>query len=541
MICPIPRRPGLLALLASVLAAGAAAAQPSVDTRPFPQREVVLDGIPHEWGATPFAASDGRHGHGHHDGMAQLASPYPSVAGVQVRHDADAVYLLLQLDREVALQTLPGTLVLLMDADGDPASGWTEHGVAGVDAALEFSPRWPNGMRAGAALRVREAGADSVSRISAYRAGVMAAPSHASDVFELRIRRDGVVRFGGRMTARWLSLSADGAVADSLPAFTVNLSAPAPRPLPRGRGGADPLARPPAAEFRVVSWNVGRETIFQNPEPYGAILRAIAPDLMILEEVAGGHSAEEVEALLNRLVPGDLPWRVVYGVSGGSQREVIATRGQRPVMVAPFDQPLPYPDSARTMIPADTAEAAIDWLRSRLDSHIPATGAIVQVGGRRLLAVTMDLESAGAPGSPKDRLRRMEALEIRRAAQAAVRAGAVDGLLVTGDLNLVGSTDPLQILGREMDVAGRWLWTALPLRLDGASSATWENPEEPFIPSRLDYVLYTQSMLGWVDGFVFRSGDLSARWLARHGLAGETSGVTDHLPVVTDLRWAPGR
>jgi endonuclease/exonuclease/phosphatase family metal-dependent hydrolase len=262
---------------------------------------------------------------------------------------------------------------------------------------------------------------------------------------------------------------------------------------------------------------------------------------MILEEVAGGHSADEVEALLNRLVPGDLPWQVVYGVSGGSQREVIATRGRRPVTVAPFDQPLPYPDSTRTMIPADTAEAAIDWLRSRLDSRIPATGAIVEVGGRRLLVVTMDLESAGAPGSPKDRLRRMEALEIRRAAQAAVRAGGVDGLLVTGDLNLVGSTDPLQILGREMDVAGRWLWTAQPLRLDGTSSATWENPEEPFIPSRLDYVLYSQSMLGWVDGFVFRSGDLSARWLARHGLTAETSSVTDHLPVVTDLRWGPGR
>jgi endonuclease/exonuclease/phosphatase family metal-dependent hydrolase len=259
----------------------------------------------------------------------------------------------------------------------------------------------------------------------------------------------------------------------------------------------------------------------------------------MLDEVAGGHSAQEVEALLNRMVPGDRPWHAVYGVSGGSQREVIATRGRRPEMSAAFDRELPYPDSTRALVPADAPESAVDWLRSRLDVRIPATGAVVEMAGRRLLVVTMDLESAGAPGSTRDRLRRIEALEIRRAAQAAVRAGAVDGLLVAGDLNLVGSTEPLQVLSQGMDVAGRPLETALPLGLDGASVATWENPAEPFIPSRLDYVLYTRSMLAWMGGFVFRSGDLSARWLARHGLTAATSGVTDHLPVVTDLRWAP--
>jgi hypothetical protein len=108
--------------------------------------------------------------------------------------------------------------------------------VAGVDAALEFSPRWPNGMRAGAALRMSAPGADSLRRVSAYEAGVMAAPSHASEYFELRIRRDGAVPFGARMTARLLMLDADDAVADSILPFTVDLSNPARRPVPRGRG-----------------------------------------------------------------------------------------------------------------------------------------------------------------------------------------------------------------------------------------------------------------------------------------------------------------
>ncbi|HYR10105.1 MAG TPA: endonuclease/exonuclease/phosphatase family protein [Longimicrobium sp.] len=531
MILRIARPAGLFVLVAS-LAAGPAAAQAT--------REVVLDGSPREWEGVPWAAGgEGASGNGATARHSAPISPHPSPRGVRVRHDADAVYLLVTLDREVALQSLEGSLVVLMDADGDAASGWAEHGVAGVDAALEFSPVWPNGMRAGTALRMHGPGADPARLVSAYQAGVIAAPSHASRTFEVRIRRGGAVRFGARMTARVLSMAADGTVADSLPAFTVSLARPAARPVPRGQGAVDPLARAAGAQFRVVSWNVGRETIFRNPEPYGAILRALAADLLILEEVAGGHSAEEVEALLNRMVPGDRPWHAVYGVSGGSQREVIATRGRRPVMSAPFDRELPYPDSTRALVPADAPEQAVDWLRSRLDVRIPATGAVVEMAGRRLMVVTMDLESAGAPGSTRDRLRRIEALEIRRAAQAAVLAGAVDGLLVAGDLNLVGSTEPLQVLSRGMDVAGRPLEIALPLGLDGVSVATWENPAEPFIPSRLDYVLYTRSMLEWAGGFVFRSGDLSARWLARHGLTAETSSVTDHLPVVTDLRWAP--
>jgi endonuclease/exonuclease/phosphatase family metal-dependent hydrolase len=134
----------------------------------------------------------------------------------------------------------------------------------------------------------------------------------------------------------------------------------------------------------------------------------------------------------------------------------------------------------------------------------------------------------------------MEALAIRQAVEAAMRAGGVDGLLIAGDLNLVGSQEPRIVLSREMDVDGRWLWAARPLRLDDASANTWEWDGDRFPPSRLDYVLYTQASVGWVGGFVFRSGDLSSRWQAVHGVTDETSRVTDHLPVVSDLRWGRG-
>lgn len=513
----------------------AAAAQPATDVTGPPWRPVVLDGLLDEWAvardvaiAAPNGGPDGAHPWG-----ADSLAAYARVTGVAVSQDADAVYLRLRLERTVALQALEGSLLLLLDADGDAASGWAEHGMRGVDAVLEFSPRGP-AWGGGIGLRMDSAGA---APRTANEAGVIVAPSHAAREFEMRILRGGPVRFGERMTARFVTLGRDGGVLDALAPFGLDLADPPPRPVPLYPAFADPLARAPETDFRVVSWNVGREDMFQQPEAFGALLRPLAPDLLMLDEVAGGHGAEEIGALLDRILPGDLPWHVVYGVSGGSQRGVIATRGTAPRLVAPFDRPIPYPDSTRVLIAGDTAPGAAAWLRNRLGSNVPATGAIVEAGGRRLLGVTVDLEAGGAPGSARDRLRRMEALAIRDALAAAVRDGGMDGVLLAGDVNLVASPDPLAILSAGPDVDGSALAVPMPLRLDGTSTATWENPVEPFTPGRLDFVLVGDAALEVAGGFVFRAADLSPAWRERHGLQAESSRVTDHLPVVTDLRW----
>ena len=532
-------RPWLSALAAVLALPLAAAAQPSADGR-MQGPDVVLDGLPLEWLVTPSAFSvRPEHGHGA-PGHRPRSPLYPRIETVKARHDADAVYLALELDGEFALQGMPGTLTLVLDVDADSATGWDRHGMEGVDAEIEFSAALgPDGTRMGTGLRLMHAEGTASCLGRANVAGVMAAPSYAARWHEVRIPRGEVMGFGGRMAARVVSLDSAGRPVDTTPVFTVDLADALPRPTPRGAGTADPLARAPGTDFRVVSWNVGREALFEQPEAFGVLLRPLAPDLLVLDEVAGGHSREEVEAVLNRILPGDQPWRAVYGASGGSQRGVIAVRGAAPRLLAPFDRPIPYPDSTRALVPADDAGAAA-WLRSRLDAHVPATGALVEIGGRRLFAVTVDLESAGTPGSAKDRLRRIEALAVRDAAEAAMhtslRPEGVDGILLAGDLNLVGTRAPLDILAAPAG-DGPPLQVAQPLRLDGTSAATWENPEEPFTPGRLDFVLHHPGMTAVAGGFVFRAEDLSPAWRESYGLRAESSRVTDHLPVVTDVRW----
>ncbi|HEX6037466.1 endonuclease/exonuclease/phosphatase family protein [Longimicrobium sp.] len=503
--------------LAAALAFGIAGRASAQDST-----HVVLDGRFDEWeGVAPVLQdpADGR-------------APYPDILAVQARADVDAGFLNLTLREPVVLQSLPAPMLLLVDFGGP--MGGEVHGMRGVDAVLEFSGGRPG---AGVWLRRIDGEGRVDTLVSANETEMMIAPSHVSRRFEIRLRRGGPLNIGGQIRFRFVVLDSAGGVADETEAFTADFSSIVMPPLEPGGGFTDPLARAPGTDLRVVSWNVGRETMFRQPDAFGAILRALDPDLLLLDEVAGGHSAPEVQALLDRILPGDEPWHVVYGTSGGSQRGVIAARGTAPEMARSFMARLPYPDSARDVIGDDTAAAAQGWLRSRLEVNVPATGALVTLGGRRLLGVTLDLESGGALGSPKDRLRRIEALRIRDAVAQAIAAGGVDGVLVAGDFNLVASPDPLQLLATGLDVDGSDLHVPTPLRLDGASALTWENPEEPFTPSRLDFVLVGDAALAVTGGFIFRAGDLTPRWLETHGLTADASRVTDHLPVVTDLRW----
>ncbi|MCZ6444681.1 MAG: endonuclease, partial [Planctomycetota bacterium] len=73
-------------------------------------------------------------------------------------------------------------------------------------------------------------------------------------------------------------------------------------------------------------------------------------------------------------------------------------------------------------------------------------------------------------------------------------------------------------------------------------NATWADPDEPFVPGRLDYLLYSDATLTLPRAFVLDSRDLNPRWLDRHGLKlDDTASASDHLPLIADVKWVdPG-
>ena len=133
--------------------------------------------------------------------------------------------------------------------------------------------------------------------------------------------------------------------------------------------------------------------------------------------------------------------------------------------------------------------------------------------------------------------------------------------VVAGDMNLVGGSGQLQTLlaGRIADEARHGPshapdWDNTPLRdadpriTGGRENYTWRAPEGAYAPGKLDYIVFTDSVLEMGNAFVLATEHMRPEDLDRYGLlADDTVEASDHLPVVADLtptgerpRRAPG-
>ncbi len=126
-----------------------------------------------------------------------------------------------------------------------------------------------------------------------------------------------------------------------------------------------------------------------------------------------------------------------------------------------------------------------------------------------------------------------------------------------GDFNMVGGPQPLDTLmsgdivhedlyGKDSppDWDGSPISDAFPLHAGGPFSYTWRSDRTSFGPGRLDFVLFSDSVLKIQKSFVLWTPDLPANVLAAHGLlAADTQVASDHLPIVVDflLPIAPGK
>ncbi|MHC4993154.1 MAG: endonuclease/exonuclease/phosphatase family protein, partial [Planctomycetota bacterium] len=251
-------------------------------------------------------------------------------------------------------------------------------------------------------------------------------------------------------------------------------------------------------------------------------LRALEPDVILLQEIPEDTTPLQLVEFARRWVPGSGPrrsgWNALLGAGGGDLRCAVVTRLELdPVRAL---RVVPFPD-----LPQRTIRVAASEVGAR----------------RRLLVLSVHLRCCGWAGSFEDRTRQVEADALRRAVQAALPATNAHGVLIAGDLNLVGSRRPLDLLAEGLDGDGSALTVAEMLQIDGRSNATWGDPDLPFVPGRLDFLLHADSSLERVNAFVMDTRDLEPQWLQRHGLrADDTVSASDHLPLVTDLRWSDG-
>jgi endonuclease/exonuclease/phosphatase family metal-dependent hydrolase len=523
MTAPGPRRPSARARTTLLLAflSLAAGCSPTAERLP----PVLLDGAFSEWADATVVVED----------AADAPRAAVDIRSIRGLDEAAWLFLSMDLGREVNAQSMPGTLHLLVDGDDDEATGTAMNGMRGVDLVVDLSHRQGSGRGVGFSMRAaRPDGA--LETFSSYALGVTVAPTWAASRFELRISRLGATEVGPlaeRIRLKAVYTEGEDALDETAVgsyAFRTVAEEAVPEPT-------DEWSTGPEGSVRVVAWNVSGGSFTANAEGFARVLAALEPDVLILDEVAGGITADAVQDFLSLEPMEELgSWHFVLGESGGRQRTVVAAR-DRAIRPAESMRRVDYGPGALEALAARLPAEAGRLVEIERERGLSATGAWIDMGGTEVLFVPVDLQSAGWAGSPQDLLRILQARTIRGHILEE-RGDARAPVIVGGDLNLVGSRDPLDTLIAHLDTDDSDLMMVDAKRLGERTHSTWRSADTPFAPGRLDFILVPDAAAEVVGSFVFGTEDLGRETLQRLGLEPELSErLSDHLPVVADLRF----
>ncbi|MEE3001549.1 MAG: endonuclease/exonuclease/phosphatase family protein [Planctomycetota bacterium] len=421
--------------------------------------------------------------------------PEADEAGNRIQVDGTRVWIdMHHTGTPVNLQHLDAPLELVFKVEGQ----------ALFESTLTFSPV-DRGM--GVALATRDQDGQVINE-SPYELDVVFAPTTASNRFELVIDFSSLVTKPARCKLVGL--------ADEVLSFDL---------VPReedGPGTAQVISIPrcPADAFRVMSWNVRFGGLLEQAERAGRILKALQPDIILLQELVDEQSAGAVASFLDEtLGTRGGAWQVAASPIGSRLRSMVAARGKAPPVMV-------------NMIRMQTDESRF----------VRAAAMKVDLGDeRRLLACSIHLRCCGSAGGKEDLQRVEEASMIQHSLEQVLEEWGCQDIVIGGDLNLVGSRLPLQVLATGLDPSGADLAVAHPLQLDGDSLATWADPSgnaaSAFTPGRLDWLLYGGSSLESVQAFILDTSDLSMQALDEHQLEAEDAPLlSDHFPVILDAR-----
>ncbi len=553
--------------------------------------EVWTDGSLDDWSGVAPAVVDPK-------GDAPAGSPV-DLGAVAIQDDRRFLHILADLGDTVTVLGMRGSVEIVLDVDGDAESGGRYGGMDGADLVVILSlPTDPPHQGHGLGVGIRHVSERGVGPIeSADAIGLLLAPTHSADHFEIRMDRTGLARIsrannalstmagrvadsrtdslprrsqpvagrasagegrrspdpaGGQRVRGRLRYLLEGNPVDETAIFT-HLLATEPGPDPPLLG-ADALARSPET-LRVVAWNVSSVSFRFNRDAFRRVLKALDPDVLLLDELHssvslddltrfGPHSPDDPRAQPGGVAGTRGSWRWWLATGGGRQRTAVGARGL-PLRGAPEMSRIDHdadalarwlaavgnePEAPGMPTPETLAE-------TEAAGGLSATGAWVTVEGREVLFVPVDLQSAGYDGSPRDRLRELQARRLNRAIEAALAGKPQAGLVVAGDLNLVGSIRPLEALRRGVGVGGQDLDVARPVRLRDRSLSTWRSiwGDDPFSPGRLDFLLYRGAVMQVARAFVFDAADLSAQARAALQLLPSDTEKSDHLPLVVDF------
>lgn len=422
---------------------------------------------------------------------------------VKITNDDRFIYLYLEIGTESLLQQ-NNSISLLIDTDSNPETGELFENI-GYEFIFNFWER--NGRFF----------SDEETSFSSYTIGMVSAPTVTSNTFEIVFDRNAII--GGEpvftsdsfdIIIRSHQTSGD-LVPDSGEKLTYSFDTEATY-TPESYS----LKKVNPSDLRVMSYNVLRDAIFDpsNKDFYKRIFQAIDPDIIGFEEIYN-NSAQEAAALIEEFLP-----------SGEGEQWYHGDVGNDNLMVSRF------PVINETALGGNAAY-------------------LLDLGDRELLTVV-----AHPPCCNNDVNRQSEIDQFMGFIRDSKSGGGFDieentPIVVMGDMNMVGFAQQQTTLltgdivnegSSGPDFNPDWDGTAFedskPANPGLPTTFTWYNSGSAFGAGRLDYMVYTGSVLEMTNNFSLHTMGMHDDSLTAYSLEkSDTFFASDHLPLVTDFQF----
>lgn len=417
-----------------------------------------------------------------------------------VNDDEEFIYFLLEVGAEINLQD-NNSINLFIDTDNNSSTGLSKDGI-GVDFQFTFGERrgkyyFSNG----SSVNVFH---DDIELINS--------PTVTSDRFEFCIYKSSVISGNILFPSDNIKIIVEDTGSDRLPDlgsvdYTMKKNLIEYKSYSISKLNEDHL--------RILSYNVERDSPFDNNKKvyFERIIKAVNPDVIGFQEIYD-HSAAEVKNFVQSILP-DETW-----YSSNAVPDII--------VVSKF----PVKKSAQT----DGNGIFLLDLRPKYDSDLFFISAHPP-------CCTNDIERQEEIDAF------MAFLRDSKNGTSSIPIEENTPIVIVGDMNLVGlkRQQTTLITGDifyngiyGVDFNPDWDETALadskPITTNTNTTFTWFSESSSFFPGRLDYIVYSNSVLEKENGFSLFTRALPADSLTKYNLQKEdVVNASDHLPLVVDF------
>ncbi len=459
---------------------------------------ITIDGLFHDWNNVPVSYTDIQGDGGQVD-----------FANIKITYDNEFLFIYFNFyDGEFLLQKW-NDIHLLIDMDNDSTTG---HPIYGIGAELD----WAFGDRSGVYYIMLD-----MIAIDQQNLTLRMAPTITADEFEICISRSSyIVTMDNTQTLEQgqVILAAGSANSDKLPSeyggvfFAIGTDTIAPAVPISFNKGED-------TDLRLVSHNVWNSSITDpaNENYFKRIYQALNPDIVALQEIYS--NSNQLQSLFNDWFP-DEQWYL----SNQFRDNIIVSK---------------YPIIAQDVVTM-SERTMVALLNTTADL------------GTNLLIFNSHLACC-----ENDESRQNDVDEFvsvwrgwRENNDGPFTLAANTPFVHVGDFNLVGDRQQLttlttgDILDEDQfgsDFALDWDGTAITDLFSRHSHKrmgyTWRSDNSSYSPGKLDYILYTDSILDTANHFVLHTLTMDSTALAEYGLdALDSYHSSDHAPRVLDFR-----